>query len=217
MKKIIICLLSLILLTSCNALKKTKDEATEHEHIWDVSSVTIEPTCTTDGEKVIMCSGCNEIKTEVVEKTGHKYNETWNNDSQNHWHECACHDKKDLGAHDFDEGFIVSSPTSTEDGLAKYTCEECGYVEEKILPSLEEIDLSNISFESLIVNYDSKKHSIYVVNLPEMLTVNYIGNEVSEIGTHTVVAKIYYGNELLKELTATITITKNSNVELPLV
>ena len=77
--------------------------------------------------------------------------------------------------------------------------------------------LKNVIFKDLTVIYDSKGHSIYLVNLPEEYEVSYVGNNVSEIGVHSVVAEIYYKGELVKEITAKITIKNPTNVELPLV
>ena len=73
----------------------------------------------------------------------------------------------------------------------------------------DEIDLENVVFESTKVQYDGNEHSIYVTGLPEGVTVLYIGNNVSEVGVHTVKAELYDSEEkLLKTLTATITITQ---------
>ena len=48
--------------------------------------------------------------------------------------------------------------------------------------------------------------------------MSYVGNGVKEVGTHTVVAKLYDGdNILLKELTATITVINAKDADLPLV
>ena len=79
-------------------------------------------------------------------------------------------------------------------------------------------DLTGVSFNGIEVTYDGEEHSITVVNLPSGYVVHYEGNGVSEVGAHTVVAKIYNElNELVLELTATIKIIDKIDVELPLV
>ena len=79
-------------------------------------------------------------------------------------------------------------------------------------------DLTGVSFNGIEVTYDGEEHSITVTNLPSGYVVQYEGNNVSEVGTHTVVAKIYNElNELVLELTATIKIIDKIDVELPLV
>ena len=82
----------------------------------------------------------------------------------------------------------------------------------------EIIDVNKIVLNSVEVSYDGEEHSIYVSNLPSNYTAIYTGNGVIELGTHTVTAKVYdENNNLVKELTATITIVEKYDVELPLV
>ena len=79
-------------------------------------------------------------------------------------------------------------------------------------------DFTNVVFEGITVLYDGNSHSIYVANLKEDYTVTYEGNGVKEVGTHTVIAKIFdKDNNLVHELTATIKIVESADVELPLV
>lgn len=40
-------------------------------HIWDNGTITISPTCTTEGERKYTCIGCGRIKTETIQATGH--------------------------------------------------------------------------------------------------------------------------------------------------
>jgi hypothetical protein len=75
-----------------------------------------------------------------------------------------------------------------------------------VLTEVEGIDFSNVKFESTTLTYDGLTHSIYVENLPEGVSVAYSGNNVSEVGTHTVTAKFYKDNVRVHEMTATITI-----------
>ena len=68
-------------------------------------------------------------------------------------------------------------------------------------------DLANVVFDSKVVDYDGKTHSVTCTNLPQGVSVTYEGNDVSEVGVHTVYAKIYdANNNLLATLEATITI-----------
>ena len=67
--------------------------------------------------------------------------------------------------------------------------------------------LKDVVFENAEIEFDGDAHSIYVENLPDGINVSYEGNNVSDLGVHTVIAKLYDGEEnLLKELSATITI-----------
>ena len=77
-----------------------------------------------------------------------------------------------------------------------------------VLTEVEGVDFSNVKFESITVTYDGLTHSIYVENLPEGVSVAYYGNNVSDVGTHTVTAKFYKDNVRIHEMIATITIEK---------
>jgi hypothetical protein len=75
-----------------------------------------------------------------------------------------------------------------------------------VLTNVDDVDFTNVKFESITVTYDGLAHSIYVDNLPEGVSVAYSGNNVKEVGTHTVTAKFYKDNVRVHEMTATITI-----------
>ena len=47
----------------------------EHTHSFKVGVVTTQPTCTEDGERTLICSGCGEKRLEPIPATGHKYGE----------------------------------------------------------------------------------------------------------------------------------------------
>lgn len=72
-------------------------------------------------------------------------------------------------------------------------------------------DLSGVTFIGLSVSYDGEAHSIEVSGtLPDGVTVEYAGNGVSEVGTHTVVAKFYYNGEYIEGADKTAVIVINS-------
>ena len=75
-----------------------------------------------------------------------------------------------------DEGTLVNY------SLASHSCE---WVIEKA-----DYDMSEVRFEGKTVKYDGKEHSIYVSGkLPLGIEIRYVGNGVTEIGKHTVIAK----------------------------
>ena len=78
----------------------------------------------------------------------------------------------------------------------------------------DQIDVSGVTFFSQSFTYDGTAKTIAVSNLPQGVTVSYEGETAIEVGTYTVVAKLYNSkNELLRELTATITIVAASGSE----
>ena len=57
----------------------------------------------------------------------HTYGSEWKNDADNHWHECACGDKKDTAAHTAGEWIIDTPATATTSGSKHKECTVCGY------------------------------------------------------------------------------------------
>ncbi len=109
-------------------------------HVYSAEKlITKTPTCTTDGEKAIVCSKCNDFKpgsVEVVPATGHAWSEgvitktatckekgtmryTCNN---------KCGETKTeeipVAEHNYKE--VITHATCTEDGYSTFTCTMCG-------------------------------------------------------------------------------------------
>ena len=77
-------------------------------HIWDNGTITISPTCTTEGERKYTCIGCGRIKTETIQATGH-----------------------DLVHHD------AQAATCTANGWETYdTCSNCDYTTYTEIPAV---------------------------------------------------------------------------------
>lgn len=78
-------------------------------------------------------------------------------------------------------------------------------------------DLSNVIFKNTTVLYDGSSKTITATNVPSGVRVEYTGSGIN-VGTYTITAKFYdSNNKLLATKTATLTITKTLDVELPLV
>ena len=69
-------------------------------------------------------------------------------------------------------------------------------------------DLEGVVFEDNTVTYDGSEKSLFATNVPEGVRVVYEGNGKINAGEYTVTAKFYYGEELLLEKSATLTIKK---------
>ena len=77
-------------------------------------------------------------------------------------------------------------------------------------------DVSEITFTGITVTYDGNEYSIFVEGtLNAGITVEYVGNGVKAIGSHTVTAKFYYNGEYIEgaDKTAVIVI-EHSNAAL---
>lgn len=60
----------------------------------------------------------------------HSYGTEWKNNSDKHWHECSCGNKKDEAVHTASEWITDTGATATTDGAKHKECTVCGYVME---------------------------------------------------------------------------------------
>ena len=103
--------------TICGAKKD------EHEHVAGAPATEKTPqTCTVCGY-------------EIAPAKGHSFGSEWSKDATNHWHECACGEKKDVAAHTYDDGKITKAPTETADGVKTFTCTVCGATKIEKIPA----------------------------------------------------------------------------------
>lgn len=106
------------------------------EHTWNDGEVTVDATCTEEGEKTYTCTACGATKVETIEKTAH----TWNEGTVINEPTCTEKGSKDVvctvcGAeatididalgHKWDEGKTTKEATATEDGEKTFTCSVC--------------------------------------------------------------------------------------------
>ena len=61
----------------------------------------------------------------------HVHNMVWKYDGEQHWKECLCGEKTDVGAHTRNDGVTKQEPSETTDEIIVYSCTECGYVMEE--------------------------------------------------------------------------------------
>lgn len=107
------------------------------EHNFNIpGEITLAQTHTEDGTQIYSCE-CGATTTVTIPKDGHSHSETWSNDETTHWHECACGDKKDVSAHEYNiPGEVLEEPTHYKDGTQLYTC-VCGKETTIVLPKGE--------------------------------------------------------------------------------
>lgn len=123
---------------------------TNHTHELDSGTISVAPTCTTNGEKEYCCTytNCSYKKTEPLTATGHKNKETRNEKKptckeDGYTGDAYC---KDCGIllssgkvtkkfeHDWNSGTVTKMATCTEEGTMTYTCESCGDTETIKIP-----------------------------------------------------------------------------------
>lgn len=122
-----------------------------HEHIWNEGEVTLEPSCSAEGEKTYACtvSGCKETKTEPIEKTAH----SWDNGKTTKEPSCTetgvktftcgvCSETRtepiDKTAHAYDGGTLTVIPTLTGKGEMTFKCGVCGDIKKETVAARDD-------------------------------------------------------------------------------
>ena len=70
----------------CGAILIPPVELPANEHVWDEGRITVDATCTAQGEMLYTCSLCQNTKTEIIEMTPHKL--SYATSEQQHWKAC---------------------------------------------------------------------------------------------------------------------------------
>ncbi len=138
--------------------KKHTDVADKADHTFDAGVVTKEPTEAEEGVKTFTCTVCGYQKTEAVPKLGHTFDmNKWKYDDENHWHPATCghtDEKKDLGAHVWNEGVVTKDPTEAEEGVKTYTCTTCGKTKTATIGKLDHVH----TFDMEAWKFDDENH-----------------------------------------------------------
>lgn len=142
---------------TCAHTDLKKDEA---EHTWNEGVITTQPTETTEGVKTYTCTVCGNTKTAKIGKLDHKHTfdmTKWSYNAENHWHPATCghtDEKKDLGAHVWNEGVVTTQPTETTEGVKTYTCTTCGNTKTATIGMLDHVH----TFDTERWDHDAENH-----------------------------------------------------------
>ena len=112
---------------------KEVNQDTVADHTFDDWTITKEPTTTETGSRERTCSICKYTQEETIPVHEHSYGD-WQKDETQHWKECSCGDKTEVGNHTFDDWTITKEPTTTETGSRERTCSICKYKQEETIP-----------------------------------------------------------------------------------
>ena len=119
------------------------EKSSVEEHIWDEGKVTTEPTETTEGVKTYTCSKCGRTKTAPIGKLDHVHTfdtTRWDSDAENHWRPATCShtdEKKDLAAHNWNDGEITTPANYGVEGVKTFTCAVCSATRTEPIAALE--------------------------------------------------------------------------------
>ena len=154
--------LSLALLTACNnkkhnfsskweydetshwhecMTKKHNDVADKADHTFDAGVVTTPATETSEGVLTLTCTVCGFQKTKSIDKLDHEHTfdmTKWSYDTENHWHPATCahtDEKKDLAAHNWNEGVVTTEPNYGVEGEKIFTCTTCSATRKETIPA----------------------------------------------------------------------------------
>ena len=120
------------------------DETPPAGHGWSNQwSIKTEPTCTQQGEEIMLCNGCNDVCIRTLPALGHDLNTvttpptcTENGSQVTTCSRCDYFDTKVIPALGHNLSTTVIEPTCTENGLKIATCSLCGFTSSESLPAL---------------------------------------------------------------------------------
>ena len=98
------------------------------EHDYDTGVVTVESTCTTEGEITFTCEVCQKTRADSLPLADHTYSDEWSYTDTFHYHAatCGCDVIADVAPHVYNEGYVAKKPTATSPGIRTYSCIYCG-------------------------------------------------------------------------------------------
>ena len=116
------------------------EERNRKNHSLDDGTITLEPTCTSEGIVEYHCDDCDVVIEESIPKLNHDIDEnTYLHDEENHWNECSiCHKKFNLVKHDF----LITEhiePSHFNAGKEDKICKFCGYEVHTDIPMLDHV------------------------------------------------------------------------------
>lgn len=121
--------------------KKHSDVADKADHTFDAGVVTTPATETTEGVLTLTCTVCGFQKTKPIDKLDHEHTfdmTKWSYDTENHWHPATCahtDEKKDLAAHNWNEGVITKPADYGVAGEKTFTCTTCSATRKETIPA----------------------------------------------------------------------------------
>ena len=104
-------------------------------HAYGEWRVTKPATETEAGSRERDCTVCDYVQTETIPMLEHEHSYgDWQKDETQHWKECRCGEKTEVGNHTFGDWTITKEPTTTETGSRERTCSICKYTQTETLP-----------------------------------------------------------------------------------
>lgn len=124
-----------------------------HEHTWDGGVVTVQATCTAEGQIIYTCSGCGEQRAESIPMQAHVFDQSVVADAYlaapascqspaQYYYTCVCgavggntFTSGEAGGHIWDAGQVTQAASHTTGGEVRYTCTVCGTTTVETIPA----------------------------------------------------------------------------------
>ena len=108
-----------------------------HTHEWTVYEIKTEPTCTTDGEKDLLCTVCFAKKSASIDALDHDFSEVYAPNGDVHSLFCSrCTATTSDAPHDWKSAGVITDPTCTEAGVELLVCSVCSLEKNGTLSAL---------------------------------------------------------------------------------
>ncbi len=182
------------------------DEAPPAGHGWSNKwSIKTEPTCTQQGEEMMLCDGCNDICIRTLPALGHDSHTvttpptcTENGSQVTTCSRCDYSETKVIPALGHDLSTIVTEPNCITNGSEVTTCSRCDYSETKVIPALGH-DLSTIVTEPNCITNGSEVTTCSRCDYSETKVIPALGHKWNHIvaeptctqeGSNTIVCSV---------------------------
>ena len=134
----------------CNTKLSSGKSIAKKEHTWDSGKITTAATCSGKGIKTFTCTVCKSTRIEEISATGHvnkitKFAKEASCKSEGYTGDVYC---KDCGrlleegkvlsklSHSWDGGKVTKQPTTVEEGIKTYTCQNCSATKTETIAKL---------------------------------------------------------------------------------
>ena len=134
----------------CNTKLSSGKSIAKKGHTWDSGKITTAATCSEKGIKTFTCTVCKSTRIEEISATGHvnkitKFAKETSCKSEGYTGDVYC---KDCGRlleegkvlsklnHSWDGGKVTKQPTTVEEGIKTYTCQNCSATKTETIAKL---------------------------------------------------------------------------------
>lgn len=105
-------------------------------HTFGATQTITSPSCEKEGTGIKTCKNCGYKEDVSLPAISHKFSEYTSKDDLNHTAICDTCDEKVTSKHTWGIPTIVTKPSESSNGTAKYKCTKCGHTVVKSIPAV---------------------------------------------------------------------------------